>query len=173
MNEEEETTGSENTFYEDAAKSAGECLSLALKYLSYRSRSVFEVRKKLAAKESFKANTIEETIDKLTGEGYLNDHSFAEELVRHRIDIKSWGRLKITADLQRHGVERETITEVISALCSCEEELSTATKALTKWLRIKGVALPLLNDNKMKAMRHLASRGFTTETVRRALDNLQ
>ena len=166
MNEEEKTVS------EDAAKSAGECLSLALKYLSLRNRSVFDVREKLKTK-GCRAESIEEVIVKLTDEGYLSDHGFAEELTRHRIDIKSWGRLKITADLQRHGIERETITEVISALCSDEEELSTATRALDKWLRIKAVESPLSADNKIKAMRHLASRGFTTETVRRALDTVK
>lgn len=172
MNEEDETMNSESLFNEKTKKSAGECLSLALKYLSYRNRSISKVRERLQSKE-YDADIIEAVICKLTGEGYLDDRAFTEELTRQRVNIKCWGRLKITADLRRHGVERETITEVVNDLCSDEEELSTATKALTKWLRVKDIKTdtPVSTDNKIKAMRHLASRGFTTETVRRALDD--
>ena len=147
-------------------------ISKKVRWTGSPTNSISEVRKKLTAK-GFSDESIEETLSKLTGEGYLNDHAFSEELARHRIDVKSWGKLKITADLKRHGIERELINEVIKDLCLDEIELSTATKAITKWLRIKDAELPLSQDNKIKAMRHLASRGFTTETIRITIDNLR
>ncbi len=175
MNEGAETKKSDNAFGKDTERSVGECLSLAFKYLSYRNRSVFEVRTKLTAKEVFTADVIDDTIDKLVDEGYLNDHTFAEELLRHRTKTKNWGRLKIRADLKRYGVERDIIEAVINAL-STEEESSTAMKALTKWLRVKGISCAssaeISTENKLKAMRHLASRGFTTDLIRQTLDNI-
>ena len=173
---EDSAKNSTEVFNEDASDDrARECLSLALKYLSYRSRSVFKVRERLQSKEC-DADIIEAVICRLTGEGYLNDRAFAEELIRQRIEIKCWGKLKITADLQRHGIERETITEAVSALCHDDEELSTATRALSKWLRVRNITTTeekqLPEGDRIKAMRHLSSRGFTTETVRRALDGI-
>ena len=80
----------------------------ALRYLSYRDRSEFEVNARLNQKE-FAKNIVQETIDWLTGLGYLNDERFALAWSRSRVSTKKFGEYRLRRELSAKGLKSETI----------------------------------------------------------------
>lgn len=149
--------------------------SRALNLLSYRARSVMELRRALKEREFLDAS-IEKTIDWLKEFGYLNDLRFATELAASRVRNKNWGTKKIAFDLAGRGIEAEIISRIVTGL-SGEDEESTADKALEKWItRRFGTEVPTLPLDKnvyASAFRHLLSRGFPSSVIYQVLKTLK
>lgn len=141
--------------------------SRALNLLSYRARSVHELTRALDDR-GFDKGSITDTIGWLKKSGYLNDSLFASELAFSRLRNKSWGKRKIAFDLGNRGISREIITKITDEITE-EEEEAAALSALKKWLRKRGVSLPLERDLFASAYRHLASRGFPSTIIYRVL----
>lgn len=142
----------------------------ALNLLSYRARSRHELT--LALKErGFTEPLVTETLDELKELGYLNDETFATELASSRIRNKNWGRMKIAFDLNKRGISRELITKILDGI-SQEEEESVAKNALKKWIKKRGVSVPLERKLFESAFRHLQSRGFPSAIIYLALNGL-
>jgi regulatory protein len=143
--------------------------SEALKFLSYRARSTKEVVEKLKTK-GITTSEIDETLEWLTGAGYLNDVAFARERASARVRTKHWGSIKIASELRSIGVAPEVVEEVLGEIDGADE-LETALNALTKWARINGVTPTNTegSDITLKAARHLRSRGFPTSVTGTAL----
>ncbi len=139
----------------------------ALNLLSYRPRSVHELTRALGDR-GFEKEPITDTIGWLKKAGYLNDALFASELAASRLRNKYWGKRKIAFDLGSRGISKEMITKIIEDI-SEEEEEAAALGALKKWLRKRGVSLPLEKKVFESAYRHLASRGFPSTTIYRVL----
>ena len=158
-------------------KKSADIRARALNLLSYRARSVNEIR--LSLKErGYNEASIEETIGWLKEFGYLNDSRFAFELASSRVRNKNWGTRKIAFDLKRRGIDAGIISEVLEEL-SGESEESAARRALEGWLSrrlgTKDFPLPPTLDNALyaSAFRHLQSRGFTSSTIYPILKNLK
>jgi regulatory protein len=137
--------------------------SRALNLLSYRPRSVHELTRALGDR-GFEKEAIDDTVAGLEKSGYLNDSLFASELAASRLRNKHWGRRKIAFDLGNRGISKEIVTKVLGEI-SDEAEEDAAQNALKKWLRKRGVSLPLEKDLFASAYRHLSSRGFPSTTI--------
>jgi regulatory protein len=139
-------------------------MSVAIKFLSYRARGTKEVEEKLKEK-GFGPSEIKQTIDRLTGAGYLNDEVFARERASLRLRVKHWGAMKIASELKTKGVSSEIIGKVLGEVNEALET-ETALKALEKWARKNRVTLKKEKKGLiLKAMRHLKSRGFSTSVI--------
>ncbi|MBE9529065.1 MAG: regulatory protein RecX [Proteobacteria bacterium] len=136
-------------------------LTLALRFLSYRERTEYEMREKLQAKGAYSKEIVEETIEYLTEADYLNDRRFAAALAGSRIRNKAWGRYKISIDLKKRRIADEIIKEVVAGIDDTAEK-ETAEAAIEKWFRKSGNTSPLSQKEYQRAFRHLASRGFST-----------
>ncbi len=144
---------------------AADARGVALKYLSFRDRSITEVRNKLIQK-GFDGPDIDSTIDYLMTAGYLNDDKFACSLVSSRIKNKFWGPAKISAELASKGISREAIAK---ALPSGEAFENAAVDALKKWLRKNRLAMPLNAGESVRANRFLKGLGYQTYIVMKVL----
>lgn len=139
-------------------------ITLALRFLSFRERTEYEMREKLQAKDAYSKEVVDETIEYLTEADYLNDSRFAATLAESRIRNKAWGRHKIALDLRRRKIADEIVKEVVATIDD-EAEAVTAVAAIEKWFRKSGCASPLSRKEYERAFRHLASRGFSTATA--------
>lgn len=135
----------------------------ALRLLSYRERTVKELKGRLLEKGFFE-DEIGEVIAHLTDAGYLNDERYARSLVESRIRNKRWGRVRIRADLQKRGVPEDLIKAVLSELDETTET-DTAREAYKKWLRKSSAELPLDRKTFARAFRHLAALGFSQSVI--------
>lgn len=141
----------------------------ALRYLSYRDRSEFEISGRLGQKE-FSKNSVRETIDWLKGLGYLNDERFALAWSRSRVSTKKFGEYRLRRELSAKGLATEIIEQALRIVYSESNEWDLAQACAQKKLsHLQGI------DPKSKSRRlaqFLQRKGFASETVFKTVKKL-
>ena len=137
--------------------------SVALRLLARREHSRQELSLKLRQRR-IESTVIEQVLDEYEGEGWLDDHRFADVYARQRVDL-GYGPLRIRAELQQRGVHKvptwlEEMTD--------QDWVEQATRLRCK--RFGGFELKDDWDEKMRQARFLTRRGFSAAQVERALD---
>ncbi|MAP71224.1 MAG: hypothetical protein CMF81_05055 [Candidatus Marinimicrobia bacterium] len=92
-----------------------EAKDAAFKLLSFRMRSIAEMRKRLKEK-SFSQIEIDHVIDKLTKLNYLNDVEFGKAFVREKIKNKKIGPKAIKSELFPHQLSPDFVDELIESV---------------------------------------------------------
>jgi regulatory protein len=90
-------------------------LQAAYRLLSYRPRSVKEMRDRLLEKEWSK-DQVTSVIAKLEGDGYLNDLDFARMFARDRVKSKYLGPAGLRNELFRKGIDQELIALIVDEI---------------------------------------------------------
>ena len=126
----------------------------AANYLSARIRSKKEIRKYLLDK-GFLPVVVDDTVAKLEGYGYVNDFSFAEELVR---SYPSLGMAAIKRKLFEKGISSEIVEKVLSVVDD-EAEKEKAEQLAVKFVRVRVGAKNLAT----KLVNHLVAKGYSFE----------
>lgn len=125
----------------------------ALHFLSFRLRSVEEVRKFLF-KKNHPPELIRKAIDELSEHKFLDDQAFADWWAESRIK-QGWGQMKIKNELKMKGIGVEIINSVIAR----------------DWGEIIKKSLKD-RDRSLKTKQWLAGRGFTFSQINRAFDDI-
>lgn len=136
----------------------------ALRHLSRREHSRAELARKLAEHEP-DVERIQQLLDQLQAQGWLSDERFAESLIRAKAN--RYGVRRLRADLQAKGIGADTVTLALEN--QPENELA---RARVWWMRKFGQA-PQTPQEWAKQTRHLLSRGFETDVVRRVVPWIQ
>ena len=92
-----------------------EAKDAAFKLLSFRMRSIAEMRKRLKEK-SFSQIEIDHVIDKLTKLNYLNDVEFGKAFVKEKIKNKRIGPKAIKSELFPHQLSPDFVDELIESV---------------------------------------------------------
>jgi regulatory protein len=131
----------------------------ALTLLSYRPRSVAELRNRLERK-GLDPSLVEEALGKLGKQGVVGDEEFAQFWVENRQAHSPRGGRLLRAELRFKGVEREVIDNVLPAP---EEEGEAAYRvALAKARSLRALDW---REFRRRLGDHLQRRGFGYETV--------
>ena len=134
----------------------------AFDLLARREHSVQELGEKLRQKFGSSA-PIDIEIERLLAEGLLDDARFAEAFSRmHR--NRGHGPQRILHELKQRGVDA-----AISEACVAPRSEEWAELVATWRSRRFGETIPTERHEREKEGRHLLSRGFTVEQVRKAL----
>jgi regulatory protein len=142
-------------------KKAGPSLKArAVAILSRREHSRHELKQKLAAHAN-ESDDLDALLDELARENWQSDERFAQSLVNRRADRK--GAQLILKELRQHGLESHALEQLTSELMDTELERARAV-----WQRKFG-SLPADARAYAKQYRFLASRGFSSDCVRRIL----
>jgi regulatory protein len=145
-------------------KKAGPTLKArAVGYLSRREHSRRELQRKLAP-HAESPEQLERLLDELERENWLSNERFAQSLVHRRAPRQGAGL--ILQELKQHGLGVAAIAELGQQLQGTEQERAQAV-----WEK-KFAALPIDAKDYARQFRFLASRGFTTECVRRILGSI-
>lgn len=138
----------------------------AIGLLARREYSRQELVERLAAK-GHEAEAIAECLEALAEQGLQSDARFAETFLRSRI-LRGQGPLRIRLDLERRGLDRETIRHAFD---------EAARRGEADWFALAGEALarrfPDPGDTpreRARRERFLACRGFDFDQVRHALE---
>lgn len=140
----------------------------ALHFLSYRQRTEKEITDKLL-REGIDASFVEEVIQKLHSEGYLNDQLFAKQFASDQIRLGKKGTKWISYELQKKGVSEHHIAEAIASISDEEAEHALKISALKKWNQL--ASKPYL-ERMRKTTGYLLRRGFTRAEVQRILKEI-
>ena len=135
----------------------------ALHYLSFRPRTVKEVRDKLREKD-YEEEIVQETIVLLKRLGLLDDRDFADRWIAERLRLKPRGRRLLFVELTKKGIARETAEEALSTAFENKDERTLAADLLRKRAARYGKGEPRQAFRKMHDF--LVRKGFDFEVAR-------
>lgn len=119
-----------------------------------------EIREKLR-RLGLSYRDIEEIIDNLIEERFIDDSRFAKSFARDKMKFSGWGRLKIRQGLLLKRLDLEDIDDALDSLDEDEYE-----EVLERVARSKAKSLDLTeHDDRVKLYRALLSRGFESGYV--------
>ncbi|MBZ6526833.1 recombination regulator RecX [Aerococcaceae bacterium DSM 111021] len=150
--------------------------SAAINYLSYGMRSIKEMRDYLNKQKDKKENydpseeVIEETLERLIRQGYLNDLEYAKSYVRTNYTLKSKGPTVIQNELKvKKGINEMDILEALDEY-PVDEQSENIQKLAEKFIRTKKSLPPKMMRNKLYT--HLISKGFDKDIVNQHMSEL-
>ena len=138
----------------------------SLHYLSYRPRSVWEMRRYLQ-KKGVDEETIDEVLQRLSKAGFVDDVEFAHFWVENRKRHRPRGPWALRDELRRKGVSNDVIEQVLEDK-DLEEEKGAMRVAEKKLRRLLGL------DERTFRRRmwgYLKRRGFSYNICRQVTDH--
>lgn len=138
----------------------------SLKFLSYRSRSEKEVRDYLLKKKTDQ-KIIDQVIEKLKTQRFINDREFARIWFSSRVSSKPRSIKLIKLELKRKGIDKSLIETAIEDSEFKVNDLEIAKNLVQK--RVKRYKGHPKEEVYEKLMRFLASKGFDYEIIKEAL----
>ena len=101
--------------YNPPRKDAKQALIAAQKYCAYKERCHKEVRNKLY-EYGLNTTDVETVLMELIESNFINEERFALAYAGGKFRVKKWGRLKITAELQRRDVSPYCIKKALETI---------------------------------------------------------
>ncbi|HET7434724.1 MAG TPA: regulatory protein RecX [Thermoanaerobaculia bacterium] len=147
---------------------ANDAYLAALRILNYRFNSEAELRRKLARKQ-FESAVIDDTIERLRSEKWLDDERFAGALVRTRAN-KRHGKLRILRELQAAGVEGDTARSAVEQNLDEDAQLAALRELATKRARLlarrHGQEFLASAEGRNKLTGYLLKQGYDAALIR-------
>ena len=132
--------------------------SVAVRLLSRREHSAFEIRDKLAKRE-FDDAEITQAIVELKQGGWLSDERFAEAYIRMR-QLKGFGPIRISMELGERGVDES----IVSVFLHSDDDVWKQSLMQQYQKKYKNKTIENYND-KAKRIRFLQYRGFALDLI--------
>ncbi len=115
--------------------------SAAYRAVSYRPLTAKELRIKLQKRKDADLEMIENIIQELLKDRFIDEASIAEDVVRRGKEVKLSARRLMQRDLMRRGISQDLIDEVLDEHYPESDEIEVATTLALKKLRtLSGVA---------------------------------
>lgn len=140
-----------------SANARDHMMQTALGMLSRRARSAQEVEAALARRGASK-RLVREVLGRLRELGYIDDRTFAAERAERWLS-RGYGAERIRAELERTGIDPQTIDGVLPSL---RKERERARAVLAERF---GENRALRGRERARAVRWLASRGYRQEIL--------
>jgi regulatory protein len=134
------------------------CYDKAVQLLAARPHFRAELAGKLAQR-GFPPEEIDEALDRLTAQGYLDERRTARDFVAHRQERSGEGRFRLQAELARRGAPQEAIEEALAELVP-EDDLPAAREAAQRW-----AAQRSRRDDPGALARHLERKGYSRRAI--------
>ena len=131
----------------------------ALHFLSFRPRSSAEIRQNLS-KRGISEALIEETLNRLSSTGQVDDEAFARSWVENRNTFRPRGKPALRMELRRKGLSDEIVQSVLDT--QMNEAALAFTTARKYARRLAGLEWP---EFRQKLSGFLARRGFSYTTL--------
>lgn len=143
--------------------------SRAINYISGKLKTKYEVRLKLK-ENGFAEDVIDEVLDILEKEEYLNDKIYCEIFIEDKKKLNGYGKNKIKSLLIQKGISKNIFEGFLNEF-EYEEEFDNALKMGIKKLEL----LSNEEDNfkkKQKIINYLAYRGFGFDVINDVLKEI-
>jgi regulatory protein len=142
--------------------------NVAYKFLSYKPRSIKEVKNKLTYKKISKAS-VEKIIEHLKKYDFVNDEVYAKMYLNEKIAKKGMGKSMIQFKMIDKGIDKEMISKVIDENYPEDKQVESGRKLLEKYLKKKSKIEDKL-ELKKKCYQYLFSRGYSYPVISKILD---
>ena len=147
----------------DVEKARQRTLDRAVNLLTYKPRSVKELRERLLEKDWTNEQIVDETIEKLKFYGYLNDAQFAQSFAASQIRQKPVGKRVLQQKLAQKKLDKETVEAALEQALEETPEAEIIDRAIEKRLRLKGK--PETREDAKKFYDYLLRQGFSYDLV--------
>lgn len=154
----------EDRVIKDVEKSRQRTFDRAVNLLTYKPRSIKEMRERLLEKDWTNDAIVEEVIKKLETYGYLDDAQFAKSFAASQIRQKPVGKRVLQQKLAQKKLDKETVAEAIEKAFEETPETEIIDRAIEKRLRLKGK--PATREDAKKFYDFLLRQGFSYDLVR-------
>lgn len=138
----------------------GKWLDKTLNLLSFRLRSEWELRDYLKRKKA-DPEIIEQILNKLSVNGYVNDEQFARRWVENRRLLKATSRRRLTQELRQKRVSNEIIDKILAE----DKEDVDERQILRELVEKKRPRYP----DQTKLMQYLARQGYSYEDIKNVI----
>ena len=136
--------------------------SRAINYISGKLKTKYEVKLKLKEKD-FTEDIIDEVIDILEREEYLNDRLYCEVFIEDKKQLNGYGKNKIKSLLIQKGISKSVFEDFLDEF-EYEEEFDNALKMGIKKLNLLSNEEDIFKK-KQKLINYLAYRGFSFDVI--------
>lgn len=137
----------------------------ALKFLSYRQRSIKELRRYLQ-ESRYPEEIVSETLARLQNSGLLNDKLFAETWVENRNEFRPRSKRALSIELRQRGIDDEDIDQ---ATQNIDDEELAYQAALKHSRRMEGLEWL---EFRQKLSSFLARRGFSYDVIKTVVERV-
>lgn len=137
----------------------------ALRLLTFRAHSEFELRQKLKMAGS-QTDDIEKVMEFLTEYKLIDDESYARHIANDYANIKKFGKKRIYSELINKGIDRELCDLVLLELDIDEEEM------LIPQMR-KKLNGDFEQKSRDRAFRYFVTRGFGFDDIKHAFETVK
>jgi len=135
----------------------------AINLLSRRDHTTVELKRKLASR-GFSADSIVAVLERLAGEGYLDDRRFAERWTESAIQSGRGYGVRILQELQRRGVPHEIAATAVAAVAVEYPEHDSLAAIVARRFPTFDPAFSSLKE-KQRIYSYLQRRGFSLQTI--------
>lgn len=136
--------------------------NLALRQLSERQRSQFEIKTYLSRK-GFSPNVVEDVLERLRLAQLVDDVKFAIAWISDRQSFKPRSRKRLQLELRAKGISAEDTEEALSGI-EPTDELRSLEQVVTKKQRLAQYQDPA------KLIAYLLRQGYPYDLVRKVID---
>ena len=141
----------------------------AIRFLSYRDRSNWELAQYLKKKE-YSHPVIQQTLDYLAEINYINDQRFALQWSQFQINKKKIGRSRLYFELSGKGIDKALIEKTLNTIYEDNPEKDIAAQcARKKWVSLKGMEK---EKKKQRLVQFMQRRGFSSDIIYQSLKTL-
>jgi len=141
------------------------CLNVAARYLSYRPRSEFELRKRLLQR-GFNGDSIEAVLTKLKEQGLVDDMTFAQFWKDNRESFNPRSQWLTKSELRQKGVAGDIIDQVVDTI---DDEDSAYRAAQSK---VHNLPLSDYQLFQRRLGEYLKRRGFGYRVINHTVERL-
>lgn len=144
-------------------------MNRAFKLLSFKPRSIAELRERLLEKVWAEEAIVDQVIARLIELRYLDDEQFAASYASSRLTVRPLGRTRLRRDLQKKKIPAEVAEQTLNEIYNDQAEEKLIDRAVSKRLRLKGP--PQSREEVKKLFDYLMRRGFNYQlALRKAHD---
>jgi len=148
----------------DVEKARKRTFDRAVNLLTFKPRSIKELRMRLLEKDWTNAAIVGDVIKTLEAYGYLNDAQFAKDFAASKLRQKPVGKHVLRQKLIQKKLDKETIDQAIEKTFENTSEEEIIKLAIEKRLRLKGK--PATREDAKKFYDFLLRQGFSYDLVR-------
>ncbi len=153
---------------ENQEQAAKQAYSKMARLCSRSEQCSADIRKKIIAFELV-SEVVDEIIEKLKSEKYLNDERYIKAYVADKFRINKWGRVKIRHNLRMKGLPEAMIQNELDEI---DEEKYKAVLIKTMKAKAKTVKKKNRFEKMGQIIRFAQTRGFEPELIHRYMNSV-
>jgi len=142
-----------------------DCMNAAVRFITYRPRSEFEVRQRLQ-KEGCERAVIDAALEELKRRSLVNDADFAAAWMEDRNTFNPRSRKLIKLELRQKGIAGEVADQAVSGMDDSEIAYRAAKK------KARGLSVSQHENFRKKLVEFLKRRGFDYGVINIVVDRV-